>query len=81
MIEPNILMDMFSIFTLFLVLYGFRLKIWEGSKTTKIVLIYTFLISLVAFKIPCVFLIWLNTAFLLFLFARAIWKKKSIIKG
>lgn len=45
----NNYLDMFLIYCLFLIVYGFKLRIWEQSVTTKYVIIYVFGVSIISY--------------------------------
>lgn len=72
-------LDFFSLFCLFLVAYGYKLRIWEGSKTTLYVILYATYISFSLCRVQLIALVISTVVFLLALFARAIWKKRDFI--
>lgn len=75
-VSEKMLLEMFSIFCMFLVVYGFKLEIWKGSRTTEYVTIFSGIIALVYPYINIKIFLGITTLGLSYLFYNAIRRKK-----
>lgn len=80
----NSLIHFFEIYSIFLIVYGVKLKIWRASRTTKYVIIFfAFAVGLEEIQQSLEFdycmeaRLILTSIFMLFLFIRAVMKKDS----
>lgn len=74
----NDLMNLFGIFSVFLLAYGFRLNIWEKSQTIKYVIVFAFIMSITAPHLIPEAVLLISVMFLLGLFVVAILRKRDI---
>lgn len=77
--NEHVLINFFGIFSLFLIAYGFKLQVWERSLTTKYVIIFSFVLSTLIFKVDAIYITLMTVFFLLALFVAAILRKRDTI--
>ncbi len=76
MLSEKMLLEMFSIFCMFLVVYGFKLEIWKGSRTTEHVIIFSGAMALIYPYINIKTFLGIVTVGLSYLFYNAVRRKK-----
>ena len=74
LIENSLIMQMFIIYCTFLVIYGFKLKIWRKSKTTEYVIIISAFLTLVHSYCTVTMFMLISGVGLFLLFRRALSK-------
>lgn len=77
LIENSLIMQMFIIYCTFLVIYGFKLKIWRKSKTTEYVIIISAFLTLVHSYCSMTIFMLISAVGLFLLFVRALGKSTN----
>jgi TRAP-type C4-dicarboxylate transport system permease small subunit len=69
-------LDYFIAFMIFLIIYGFYFKIWNKSRTTVIVINFTFLLSLLVRSGQITLVLPVVAFFMFLLFVRAVFRER-----